>query len=101
MNLSILTGLETGATVIDLQQPDLLSTNEQESHLTKTETILEVITEPKIGDVYQKNDSEPLMQAMIIAIEGQIIYLGGDLKVTIDELSDTKKWSFVLNVLEQ
>lgn len=38
---------------------------------------------------------------MVIAIEGRTIHLGGDIVVPAEELVDTDKWTFVLNVYQQ
>src|SRR5699024_121852 len=56
---------------------------------------------PKIGDVYQKNDSEPIYQAMVVAIQGRTVYLGEGLKLQSEELTGTDEWSYILNAREQ
>lgn len=56
---------------------------------------------PKIGDVYQKNDETPLFQAMVIAIKGRTVYLGGDVTVQVEEMMDSKKWTYIINIKEQ
>ena len=55
---------------------------------------------PKVGQVYQKNDAEPPLQAMVVAIEGRTAYLGANIKVQFEEITDTDKWSLILNVRE-
>lgn len=91
-------GVLEGATMIDLQQPNPL----MEGHAEETlKSSIAKVTTPKIGDVFQKKNSDPVIQAMVVAIKGNIIYLGADLKVSIEELNNTEKWSFVINVLEQ
>ncbi|CAM3184057.1 hypothetical protein FITA111629_08605 [Filibacter tadaridae] len=91
-------GLEDGATIIDLQHPDEKTAENQES--LRGETDLPNTYIPKIGDVYQRNDSDPIMQAMVVAIQGQNVYLGGDLEVKMNILADKEKWSYVQNVLD-
>lgn len=99
-------GLEDGATVIDFQSSDkqeideLLNEKESPSSQESEEHIPETFM-PKIGDVYQKNNSTPVLQALIVAIEGETAYLGEGIKVPIKELSNIRKWSRVINVLEQ
>jgi len=90
-------GLEEGATIIDLQDgnPSALETEEME------ETLPPEVELPRMGDVFQKNDSDPLLQAMVIAIEGETIFLGGNLKVSSEELANPEKWSFVHNIFDQ
>lgn len=93
-------GIEEGARIIDLQNPD----PEYEAGAHEKNQGVDVFEEehiPKIGDVYQKNDSDPLIQAMVIAIIGETILLGGDLKVPIDELMDSNRWSLMHNMLDQ
>ncbi|MEI3605668.1 hypothetical protein SPD48_08180 [Pseudogracilibacillus sp. SE30717A] len=88
-------GLEEGAAIIDM--PDGTESDE--------ESLEEVISPgydlPKVGDVYQKNDIDPILQAMVIAVKGRNVFLGGDLKVSIDELTDHKKWSIIHNIYDQ
>lgn len=97
-------GLEAGATMIDLQNPNAEIVNDpvkDGSAGLKESEIFQGARLPKIGDVFQKNDSEPLLQAMVVAIKERTIYLGGELQVDVDDLMDNETWSFVLNVLEQ
>lgn len=91
-------GLADDATIIDLQHTDVEMAEIQESH-QETNDLPETYT-PKIGDVYQKNDSDPVMQAMVVAIKGQNVYLGGNVEVKINALTDNEKWSYVLSMLD-
>lgn len=91
-------GLKDDATIIDFQlQPEDLA---DEQEIIHEETELPVTYIPKIGDVYQKNDSQPATQAMIVAIIGQFVYLGGNLEVKMSVLIDSEKWTHVPNELE-
>lgn len=81
------------ATIIDLQHPNEHSVDAQDP-APPTNTWPETST-PRIGDVYQKTNSDPDIQTMVIAIKGQTIYLGGDLKVSQDDLTDRKQWTFI------
>lgn len=91
-------GLEDGATIIDLQDPNAEMDEELESQ--PAETDLSETHTPRIGDVYQKNDSDPIVQAMVVSIQGQNVYLGGNLEVEMAILTDNEKWSYVLNVMD-
>src|SRR5690625_3782662 len=89
-------GLADGATKIDWQNSDL---KVEEDELI--DQFLEETYYPIVGNVYQKNDSEPLLHVMVIAIEGQTVYLGNGEKISINELNDSTKWSLIVNPLEQ
>src|SRR5690606_37692490 len=86
---SMVTGLEEGATIIDRAQPDGDETIEQEE-MQEHEPIPGYI--PKIGYVFQKNNSDPAIQAMVVAIKGETVYLGGDIEVHIDKLTKSDVW---------
>ena len=91
-------GLEDGSTLIDLKEPDLTSeadimTEQFEANILESNGV-------NIGDVYQKNNSDPLIQAMVIAKRGKNVYLGGDLKVKESDLMSSDNWSFIINILE-
>ncbi|HLQ95458.1 MAG TPA: hypothetical protein VK108_03645 [Pseudogracilibacillus sp.] len=92
-------GLLDDATKIDKQHPEtdgsIIETADDEGPLHPD------LREPKIGDVYQKNDSDPVFQAMVIAIQDRDIYLGGDIKVASEDLTDTDQWSYIVNPREQ
>jgi len=91
-------GLEDGSTNIDLQDQTTNLADEQElkqEEIDPTETYI-----PKIGDVYQKNNSDPITQAMVVAIKGQIVYLGGNLEVKISTLIDNEKWIYMHKELD-
>lgn len=51
----------------------------------------------QLGDIYKKRDSDMLIEAMVVGIKGQTIYLGGGLEVPLEELMDTDKWEFQYN----
>jgi len=66
----------------------------------QTVVLPESHTFPHVGDVYQKNDSDPLLQAMVVAIDGSDVYLGNGMKVSISELTSSDRWSLVMQELE-
>ncbi|PLS18481.1 hypothetical protein CVD28_07425 [Bacillus sp. M6-12] len=51
----------------------------------------------KLGDIYKKRDSDVLFEAMVVAIKGQTVYLGGGFELSQEELMDTDKWEFQYN----
>ncbi|MFX3675252.1 MAG: hypothetical protein ACE3JQ_12525 [Paenisporosarcina sp.] len=56
---------------------------------------------PTIGDIYRKNDKDELIEAMVVAILGNTIFLGGGLELPLEELMNTEKWEFLYNILEK
>lgn len=89
-------GLEEGATIIDLAQPDAQSSNAYEAKIQELQSRPTYI--PAIGDVFQKNNSDPVLQAMVVAIKGETVYLGGDMEVHIDNLTNNDAWSLIARV---
>lgn len=53
---------------------------------------------PMIGDVYKKNDPSELFEAMVIAIQGQTVFLGGGFEVSQEELMDSTKWIYLYHL---
>ncbi|MFD1206324.1 MULTISPECIES: hypothetical protein [Sporosarcina] len=88
-------GLEEGATIIDLEQPDA---HEASDLLKKQELDSRPTYIPKIGDVFQNNNSDPVLQAMVVAIEGETIYLGSDIEIDVDQLTKSGTWRLVARV---
>lgn len=91
-------GKTEGATVIDKQ---VAGEKLLEEDLGILETVHPDLAMPQIGDVYQKNDEEPFFQAMVLAIKGRTVYLGGDKTVQVEDIMDTDKWTYVINIREQ
>jgi hypothetical protein len=56
---------------------------------------------PTIGDVYRSNDKDASMEALVIAIQGNTIFLGGGIELALEELINTEKWEFLYNILDQ
>jgi hypothetical protein len=56
---------------------------------------------PSIGDIYKKKDNDSVVEAMVVAIIDQTVYLGGGLEMTQDELMNTEKWEFLYNLLDK
>lgn len=94
-------GLLEGAKVIDQLVPDDDNQKDFPEEPYLDDALHQELATPKIGDIFQKNDTNSVFQAMVIAVEGRTIYLGGDVKVQTEELSNTDLWTFILNVYEQ
>ena len=56
---------------------------------------------PSIGDIYKKNDRNEIVEAMVVAVKGHTVYLGGGLEVPQEELMNTEKWEFLYNLLDK
>lgn len=87
-----------GARIIDRQQPDLETPLAPMEEPPLTVEAAEPYT-PRIGDVFQKNDSTPVIHAMVIAIADETVYLGGGFEVTLEDLSNPHQWSYINHVL--
>ena len=87
-------GLLEGATVIDRQHPELEA---EEEDAIATELSQETYT-PMVGDIYKKTNSEASMEAMIVAIDDDMVHLGGDLQVRMQHMKNPEKWTFVRNM---
>ncbi|PIC67249.1 hypothetical protein CSV78_07900 [Sporosarcina sp. P16a] len=89
-------GFKEGANIIDLEVPDVNYITEHGNEQ------LEILTPeahiPKVGDIYQSNNSVPPLQAMVIAVQGETLYLGGDIEVKMNELTDSNSWSLVHSI---
>jgi hypothetical protein len=53
---------------------------------------------PTLGDIYKKKDNNSILEAMVVAIKDQTIYLGGGLEITQDELMNSEQWEFLYNL---
>lgn len=84
-----------GATKIDWQDPSLRDDEDKEKDLNAAQPPL-----PKIGDIYQKNDTNPLLQVMVVGLEGQTVYLGDGTTITVQDLIYSDEWSLVIEPLE-
>lgn len=80
-----------GATKIDWLDPTIRDDADKIKDLEAKQPPL-----PKIGDIYQKNDTNPLLQVMVVGIEGQTVYLGDGTTITVQDLIYSDEWSLVL-----
>ena len=51
----------------------------------------------KLGDIYKKRNGDVLLEAMVVAIKGQTVYLGGGFELSQEELMDSDQWEFQYN----
>ncbi|NGY81076.1 hypothetical protein F6Y03_02650 [Bacillus megaterium] len=56
---------------------------------------------PNIGDIYEKINSDILIKTMVISIHGETIFLGGNIKLSKEELTDTSEWKFLYNIQDK
>jgi hypothetical protein len=56
---------------------------------------------PSLGDIYKKRDNDSIVEALVVAIKDQTVYLGGGLEITQEELMNTAKWEFLYNLLDK
>jgi len=55
---------------------------------------------PRIGDVYRKRGGDHPLQTMVVAINGETIFLGNNLELSLNELNDNELWEFQYSLLE-
>ncbi|MGV3263416.1 hypothetical protein AADC60_15755 [Cytobacillus pseudoceanisediminis] len=55
---------------------------------------------PRIGDVYKKIGGDHPLQTMVVAINGETIFLGNNLELSLNELNDNELWEFQYSLLE-
>ncbi|MFJ5759257.1 hypothetical protein ACIQAA_08930 [Neobacillus sp. NPDC093182] len=77
--------------------------NDGDESLTDTGTLGLPTSEllPSLGDIYKKKDNDSIVEAMVVAINDQTVYLGGGFEVTQEELINTEKWEFQYNLLDK
>lgn len=56
---------------------------------------------PTLGDIYKKKDNNDIFEAMVIAIKGEIVCLGGGLELSQEELMNTGTWEYLYNLLDK
>ena len=72
----------------------------EESNLNdQSDSITDML--PTIGDVYRKNEMTKSIEAMVIAVQGNTIFLGGGLELPYEELMNNDKWEFLYNLLDK
>ena len=57
--------------------------------------------QPSLGDIYKKRDSEASVEAMVVAIKDRMVYLGGGIEVSTEELGNANQWEFLYNLLDK
>lgn len=81
-----------------IEYHDMSIAQDDTAHLETSNTISDLL--PIIGDVYQKLDDTSI-EAMVVAIQGDTVFLGGGLEVHQEELMDPEKWDFLYNLLDK
>jgi len=78
-------------------------TNDEDENVNETGTPGVLTSEqlPSLGDIYKKKDNDAIVEAMVIAIKDQTVYLGGGFEVNQNELMDNGKWEFLYNLLDR
>lgn len=54
---------------------------------------------PNIGDVYKNRCGHPSIEAMVVAINGEIVFLGNNIELSLNELNDSERWEFQYSLL--
>lgn len=54
---------------------------------------------PNIGDVYKKRGGDHSIEAMVVAIDGEKVFLGNNLELSLSELNDSEIWEFQYSLL--
>ncbi|WP_404328089.1 hypothetical protein [Mesobacillus maritimus] len=54
---------------------------------------------PNIGDVYKKRGGDHTNEAMVVAINGETIFLGNNLELSLNELNNSEIWEFQYSLL--
>jgi hypothetical protein len=56
---------------------------------------------PSIGDIYKKKNSNEVFEALVVAVKGHTVYLGGGFEVPQEEMMNTNEWEFLYNLLDK
>lgn len=56
---------------------------------------------PTLGDIYKKKSNDESYEAMVVAIKGETVFLGGGLELSQEELMNTDEWDFLYNLLDK
>lgn len=56
---------------------------------------------PSIGDIYKKKESNEILEAMVVAVKGHTVYLGGGFEVPLEEMVNPDQWEFLYNLLDK
>lgn len=97
--LLMVPGRAAGSNPIDYKD----RANDEDENLSDIRTLGLPTSEllPSLGDIYKKKDNDSIVEAMVVAIKDQTVYLGGGLEITQEELMNTEKWEFLYNLLDK
>lgn len=87
-------GLLENANAIDIQNPDLVMNTEE-----LPETNGNIVT-PKIGDIFQRTNTEVVSQAMVVAINDAQVFLGDGTVIDSATLLTDPNWTYVYHLTD-
>jgi hypothetical protein len=99
--LLMVPGRANGSTSIDYQNSEgvdatnLQDVDSNDSHNPNNEHF------PAIGDIYKMKSHDEGYEAMVVALKGGMVYLGGGLELSQEELMNIDKWEFLYNLLDK
>jgi hypothetical protein len=99
--LLMVPGRANGSTCIDYQNSEgvdatnLQDVDSNDSHNPNNEHF------PAIGDIYKMKSHDEGYEAMVVALKGGMVYLGGGLELSQEELMNIDKWEFLYNLLDK
>jgi hypothetical protein len=99
--LLMVPGRANGSTCIDYQNSEgvdatnLQDVDSNDSHNPNNEHF------PAIGDIYKMKSHDEGYEAMVVALKGGMVYLGGGLELSQEELMNSDKWEFLYNLLDK
>jgi hypothetical protein len=99
--LLMVPGRANGSTSIDYQNSEgvdatnLQDVDSNDSHNPNNEHF------PAIGDIYKMKSHDEGYEAMVVALKGGMVYLGGGLELSQEELMNSAKWEFLYNLLDK
>ncbi|TCP30598.1 hypothetical protein EV207_105127 [Scopulibacillus darangshiensis] len=92
--LLMVPGRESGSRPIEYQDIEKV----HDSEAISTDQAVSNFNNIEVGDVYRKRNSDTAVEAMVIAIQGETIILGGNLQLPKNELTDHEKWEFLYSL---
>ncbi|WP_085524508.1 hypothetical protein [Tuberibacillus sp. Marseille-P3662] len=91
----LMPGREDGSKLIDVQNTEDMEDTDLDEEASEAAFLPDLM----IGDVYQRVNGD--VKAMVVAVQGDTVVLGGDLELTKKELADSEKWKYIYNLLDQ
>lgn len=85
-------GVLNGANGIDIQDPNI------ETNAEELDDIAVSIVTPKIGDIFQRTNTESISQAMVVAVNDDQIHLGDGTIIESQKLLTDPNWTYVYHI---